>query len=230
MSSMADSHSLDRPTAVVTNAHRGLGEAVARTLAASGFHVVLPAAEPDQCAELAATIGGTAVHVDVTSNVSVRSFAAQIPHSSVLVITGAEQPMTTRTEADTHDWRWRWETHILGTLQMVKALMPHLLDTDGVIVTISARDNGNPSGDDDSGQLRYSESTLHRLIAAEIDGTSVRFTRIGSELPEYPDSLQSVAANRTSLIVQSQMAPGTAHDVAEVVCFIATRPLSMSAF
>jgi NADP-dependent 3-hydroxy acid dehydrogenase YdfG len=225
---MAEFKPVDRPTAIVTDAHTRLGETVARALAASGFHVVLTAAELDQCVELAAAIDGTALQVDVTSDDSVRSFATQVPHAAVLVIAGAGQPINTRIEADTHDWRWRWETRTLGTLRMVKALLPFLLDTDGLIVTISAEGDATPMRHSISDPSGYSERTLHRLVAAEIEGTSIRFTRIRAVLPDYIVDVRSFAANRTSLIMPPQMASRTAQDVAEVIAFVSTGSESTS--
>ena len=89
-----------------------------------------------------------------------------------------KERQSTRVEADTHDWRWRWETRTLGTLRMVKALLPHLIDSNGLIVTISSEGAVTPMRDADTDELRYSEDTLHRLIAAEVGDTPVHFTRI----------------------------------------------------
>ena len=60
--------------AVVTGASSGIGEAIARTLAAQGYHVVVGARRVDRITELAAEIGGTGRQLDITDDESVARF------------------------------------------------------------------------------------------------------------------------------------------------------------
>ena len=42
-------------------------------------------------------------------------------------------------DADLDHWRWMWETNVLGTLRVTRALLPKLIDSgDGLIVTITS--------------------------------------------------------------------------------------------
>ena len=42
-------------------------------------------------------------------------------------------------DADLDDWRWMWETNVLGTLRVTRALLPKLIDSgDGLIVTVTS--------------------------------------------------------------------------------------------
>ncbi len=42
-------------------------------------------------------------------------------------------------DADLEHWRWMWETNVLGTLRVTRALLPKLIDSgDGLIVTITS--------------------------------------------------------------------------------------------
>src|SRR5574338_1009927 len=137
-------------TAVVTGASSGIGEATARTLAAQGFHVVVGARRLDRLEKLAGDIYGTAVALDVTDDASVDAFAAAIESADVLVNNaGGAKGLAPVADADLDDWRWMWETNVLGTLRVTKALLPKLIDSgDGLIVTITsvaaleAYDNG----------------------------------------------------------------------------------------
>src|SRR6478735_9272738 len=128
------------PVAVVTGASSGIGEATARTLAAQGYQVVVGARRVDRLEKLAAEIGGTALPLDVTDEDSVAAFAAAVPRADVLVNNaGGAKGLATVAEADLDDWRWMWETNVLGTLRITKALLPKLIESgDGLIVTITS--------------------------------------------------------------------------------------------
>ena len=58
--------SLDGRTALVTGAAKGIGEGIARMLAAAGAHVVIADVDDEAAGQVANDIGGTAVHLDVT--------------------------------------------------------------------------------------------------------------------------------------------------------------------
>ena len=57
---------LDGRTALVTGAAKGIGEGIARTLAAAGAHVMVADVDDVAAKRVAADIGGDAVHLDVT--------------------------------------------------------------------------------------------------------------------------------------------------------------------
>ena len=130
----------DRPVAVVTGASSGIGAATARALARAGFHVVLGARRTDRCAEIAAEIDGTAVRLDVTDADSVAAFAAAVPDCRLLVNNaGGAKGLEPVAQADEEDWRWMFETNVIGTLRVTKALLPALLASgDGHIVTVTS--------------------------------------------------------------------------------------------
>src|SRR5690349_13684472 len=109
----------DRPTAVVTGASSGIGAATARALAKSGFHVVLGARRVDRCAAVAAELDGTAVRLDVTDPASVEAFAAAVPQAKLLVNNaGGAKGLDPVAQADEDDWRWMFETNVIGTLRV----------------------------------------------------------------------------------------------------------------
>ena len=106
-----------QPVAVVTGASSGIGEATAKTLAGLGFHVVCVARRQDRVEALAAEIAGTAIVADVTDDAAVQKLAAGLDRVDVLVNNaGGAKGVQSVSDADLDDWRWMWETNVLGTL------------------------------------------------------------------------------------------------------------------
>jgi len=215
-------------TAVVTGASSGIGEATARTLAAQGFHVVVGARRLDRLEKLAADIDATAVALDVTDDASVEAFAAAIEGADVLVNNaGGAKGLATVAEADLDDWRWMWETNVLGTLRVTKALLPKLIDSgDGLIVTITSvaafetYDNGAGYT-----SAKHAQAVLHRTLRGELLGKPVRLTEIAPGAVETEFSLVRFEGDaERAAKVYDGITPLTAADVAEVIGFVASRP------
>ena len=218
----------DRPTAVITGASSGIGAATARALADAGFHVVLGARRVERCAEIAAEIDGTALALDVTDAASVTAFADAIPEAKLLVNNaGGARGLAPVAEADEDDWRWMYETNVIGSLRVVQALLPKLLASgDGHIVTITsiaaleAYDNGaGYTG------AKAAQAMLHRSLRGELLGQPVRLTEILPGMVETEFSLVRFDgdAERADAVYRG-ITPLSAEDVAEVITFAATRP------
>src|SRR3974390_2639733 len=116
--------------AVVTCASSGIGEATAKTLAALGFHVVAVARRADRLRQLADEIGGTAVIADVTDDAAVEALAAGLTRVDVLVNNaGGAKGLEPIADANLDNWRWMWETNVVGTLRVTRALLPKLVES-----------------------------------------------------------------------------------------------------
>ncbi|MFD7004504.1 SDR family NAD(P)-dependent oxidoreductase [Rhodococcus jostii] len=218
----------DTRIAVVTGASSGIGEATARTLAAQGFQVVIGARRLDRLEKIAEDIGGTALELDVTDQDSVDAFSAVLPRVDVLVNNaGGAKGLATVAEADLDDWRWMWETNVLGTLRITKALLPKLIESgDGLIVTITslaaleAYDNGSGYT-----TAKHAEAVLHRTLRGELLGKPVRLTEIAPGAVETEFSLVRFEGDQERADkVYEGITPLVAADIADVVGFVASRP------
>ncbi|MGY4100946.1 SDR family NAD(P)-dependent oxidoreductase [Nocardia sp. R16R-3T] len=215
-------------TAVVTGASSGIGAATARELAKQGYHVYVGARRLDRLHRLADEIGGTALELDVTSQDSVRAFTDAIENADVLVNNaGGAKGLAPVTEADLDDWRWMWETNVLGTLRVTKALLPKLIASgDGLIVTITsvaafeAYDNGSGYT-----SAKHAQAVLHRTLRGELLGQPVRLTEIAPGAVETEFSLVRFAgdAERAAKVYEG-IDPLVAQDIAEIIGFVAARP------
>ncbi|MFE9578905.1 SDR family NAD(P)-dependent oxidoreductase [Nocardia sp. NPDC006044] len=215
-------------TAVVTGASSGIGEATARELAKQGYHVYVGARRLDRLQRVADEIGGTALELDVTSDESVASFTAAIERADVLVNNaGGAKGLATVADADLDDWRWMWETNVLGTLRLTKALLPKLIASgDGLIVTITsvaafvAYDNGAGYT-----TAKHAQAVLHRTLRGELLGQPVRLTEIAPGAVETEFSLVRFDGDEERAAkVYEGIDPLVAQDIAEIVGFVASRP------
>ena len=214
--------------AVVTGASAGIGEATARTLAAQGFHVVAVARRADRIRRLAEEIDGTAVVADVTDDEQVQALAARLDRVDVLVNNaGGAKGLESVAEADLDNWRWMWETNVLGTLRVTRALLPRLIASgDGLIVTVtSIAAHEVYDGGAGYAAAKHAQGALHRTLRGELLGKPVRLTEIAPGAVQTEFSLVRFGGDeQRAAAVYQGINPLIAADVAEVIGFVASRP------
>jgi NADP-dependent 3-hydroxy acid dehydrogenase YdfG len=218
----------EQRVAVITGASAGIGEATAKTLAAQGFHVVAVARRADRINALAAEIGGTAIVADVTDGAAVDALAAQLKRVDVLVNNaGGAKGLEPVAAADLEQWRWMWETNVLGTLRVTRALLPKLIDSgDGLIVTVtSVAAMEVYDGGAGYTAAKHAQGALHRTLRGELLGKPVRLTEIAPGAVETEFSLVRFGGDQQRAdAVYAGMTPLVAADIAEVIGFVASRP------
>lgn len=225
MTTRPDAHSR---VAVVTGASSGIGEACARVLAAQGFHVVAVARREKRINRLAEELGATAVVADVTDDAAVAALADTLGRVDVLVNNaGGAKGLESVAEADLDDWRWMWETNVMGTLRVTRALLPKLIASgDGLIVTVTSI-AALEVYDGGAGYTaaKHAQGALHRTLRGELLGKPVRLTEIapGAVATEFSLVRFSGDAQRAES-VYAGITPLSADDVAEVIGFVASRP------
>jgi NADP-dependent 3-hydroxy acid dehydrogenase YdfG len=214
--------------AVVTGASSGIGEACVRVLAAQGYIVYAGARRLDRLEALAAETGAVPHVLDVTDQDSVDTFCAALPRVDLLVNNaGGAKGLAPVAEADLDHWRWMWETNVLGTLRMTKALLPGLVSSgDGLIVTITSIAAIAPY-DNGAGytSAKHAQAILHRTLRGELLGQPVRLTEVAPGAVETDFSLVRFDGDddRADAVYQG-MNPLVAQDIAEIVGFVASRP------
>jgi NADP-dependent 3-hydroxy acid dehydrogenase YdfG len=222
------SNNAHQRVAVVTGASSGIGEATAKTLAALGFHVVAVARRADRINALAKEIGGTAIVADVTDDAAVESLADKLSRVDVLINNaGGARGLAPVSDADLEHWRWMWETNVLGTLRVTRALLPKLVDCgDGLIVTVtSVAALDVYDGGAGYTAAKHAQGALHRTLRGELLGKPVRLTEIAPGAVKTEFSLARFDGDQQRAdSVYAGITPLTAGDVAEVIGFVASRP------
>lgn len=220
-----------RPVAVVTGASSGIGAASARHLAAAGYRVVCAARRTDRIESLAAEIDGLAVVCDVTVPEQVRALAAAAgPAVSLLVNNaGGALGLDPVEHADPDDWRRMYETNVIGTLQVTRALLPALEASGaGTILNIGST-AGRIAYEGGGGYTaaKHGVAVMTETLRLELLGRPVRVCEVAPGMvrtEEFALTRFDGDTSRAEAVYAGVDAPLTADDVADVVAWIATRP------
>ncbi len=217
-------------TAVVTGASSGIGAAAARGLAGAGFRVILGARRQARLAALAATLeDALALPLDVTEPGSVEAFVARLPPAVHLLVNNAGGALGLDPVAQAVDERWAtmFETNVLGTVRMTRALLAALeASGDGHVINLgsTAGFETYPGGAGYTA-AKHALRALTRTLRLELLGRPIRVTEVSPGLVETEFSLVRFAGDQDrARAVYAGMTPLTAEDVAQCIVFAATRP------
>jgi NADP-dependent 3-hydroxy acid dehydrogenase YdfG len=215
-------------TAVITGASSGIGAATARALAGEGYRPVLAARRLGRLEALAAEIGGEAMVLDVTDPDSVVAMAERIESCDVLVNNaGGALGLESLAEADEEKWLQMYESNVMGTMRMTKALLPKLIDSgDGHVVTVtSIAAIETYRGGAGYNAAKHAQRALLRVLRLEHLGEPVRFTEVAPGMVETEFSLVRFGGDEEAARrVYEGMQPLSAEDVAECIRWALAQP------
>lgn len=124
--------------ALVTGASRGLGAAIARTLA-TDHHVYLGGRSAESLATVAAELpGSTPWPVDLTDHRAVSQAVEGINELDVLVHNAGVAALGTVEESTIEEWRDQYEGNVLAVVALTQALLPALRKAGGHVVLINS--------------------------------------------------------------------------------------------
>lgn len=220
------------PVAVVTGASSGIGAATARALSSAGYQVILGARRIEKLAAVAEECGGTAIALDVTSQESVDAFAAAVTDSfgrCDLLVNNAGGAVGTESvaEASVDDWQWMYDTNVLGTLRVTKALLPLLVDSgDGQVMTLGSIAAREPyRGGAGYNAAKHGVAAMTRVLRLELLGQPVRVCEIDPGMANTEFSTVRFRGDTDAADnIYAGMEPLTAEDIADAIAWVATRP------
>lgn len=220
-----------KKTALVTGASSGIGEATAEALAKDGWEVFVAARRIDRLSELAERIGGTAIELDVTDTEAVAEMAKRFDTLDLLVNNaGGAKGLDSIEDANVDDWRWMYETNVLGTLNVTRALLGALLKAEGTIINIGSIAAFTPyKGGGGYNAAKFGVRAMTQVLRQEMEGKPLRITEIdpGRVKTDFSlirfkgdeDKANAVYADRLNL---------TAADIAESIRWVASLPAHMN--
>lgn len=171
--------------ALVTGAGRGIGEAIARRLAAEGARVWIADIDEARGKEVAASIDGSAfAPVDISKDESVADLAAEVEAKDgkldVLVNNAAILDMTSYKDLTIDTFVRVQDINLVGTLRMTMAMVPLMRKAGGGRILNMASVNGLRGSRD---SLSYSTAkggivNLTRLLASELSVDNITVNAI----------------------------------------------------
>lgn len=219
-----------RPLAVVTGASGGIGAACARRLAQDGYEVLVTARRTERVKALAAAIGGRPLTVDVTSAVDVERLAEEVGGELALLVNNAGGALGVDpvAEADLEGWRTMYETNVLGTVAVTKALLPALRAHDHGTIVVIGSTAGQVAYEGGGGYCaaKFAERAVVDTLRLELNGTDVRVSEVAPGMVRSESfALTRLGSQEAADRVYEGVAePLVEDDVAECVAWIASRP------
>jgi NAD(P)-dependent dehydrogenase (short-subunit alcohol dehydrogenase family) len=169
--------------ALVTGASSGIGQAVARALAADGYGIALAARSADRLEQLAGELGGLAVPTDVSRRDEVHALVERTVErfgrlDAVVTAAGVfhSEPVERLDEATFDE---TMAVNVKGTYLVAQAALPHLRASKGYLITVSSV--SGTMGQQGGGAYNTSKWAVRGFTQSflqEVRGDGVRATAI----------------------------------------------------
>jgi len=164
----------------------------------------------------------------VTDLTSVDAFSQAVPECRVLInCAGGALGLEPIAAADEAHWQAMYDSNVLGTMRMTRALLPKLVASgDGLVLTIGSVAAFEPyAGGAGYNAAKHATRAVMDVLRMELIGQPVRVSEIDPGLVETEFSLVRFGGNEDRADqVYRGLTPLSAEDVAEVIAFVATRP------
>lgn len=222
----------NRGTAVVTGASSGIGAATALALAEAGFTVVAAARRVDRLHELAARNDAiTAWPLDVTDDASVAALANHLDGTDLTVLVanaGGAYDAAPVAQADLGSWQRAYDVNVLGSVRVVRALLPGLAASGRGLVVLMGSTAGHVvyEGGGSYTAAKHAVAALAGTLRLELCGQPVRVTEIAPGMVRTDEfALNRFGdADKAAAVYAGVAEPLVAQDIADAVTWVATRP------
>jgi 3-oxoacyl-[acyl-carrier protein] reductase len=229
------SHSLANKVAIVTGASRGIGRAIAESLAAAGASVVIN--HRDSAAKAADTVasieraGGraAAIQADMAKIPDLRylisSTIEQFSALDILVNNAGVGNRTAMANMTEEEFDWTMAVNARGPMFAIQAAVPHIRDN-GRIINISSCGSRVAQTTGMLAVYQMSKGALEQLARCYMKELGARGITINTVLPGFVETelaSDTPQEYKESLIRRTALRRlGTPEEIASVVCFLAT--------
>ena len=219
---------------LVTGATSGFGAAIARKFLVEGHRVVVCGRRVERLAPLTAAFGESchAVALDVRDRAAVEAMVAALPPAFAEVDllvnnAGLALGLNHAHQADLDEWERMVDTNIKGLMYITRALTPGMVARGrGHVINIGsvAGEWPYPGGNTYGGTKAFVRQFSLNL-RADLVGTGVRVSNIEPGMAETEFSLVRFNGDAgKAAAVYAGTQPLSAEDIADTVCWVASRP------
>lgn len=223
---------------LITGASSGIGAACAARFAAEGARLLLAARRLDRLRQMTAPLQAAGagavltVSMDVRNNKQVQSTLDSLPEEwkSIDVLinnAGLSRGLQKLHESNVEDWEEMIDTNVKGLLYVTRVVVPGMLARGrGHVINLGstaahlAYPNGAVYCATKAAEARLTEGLRQEMLGTPIRVTSVDPGMVETEFSEvrfYGDKQRAAA-------VYQNITPLTPEDVADAICWAATRP------
>lgn len=196
--------------ALVVGGGGGLGSAIARALAEQEYRVAVAGRNVEA---LAASVPELrAVRLDLLDHASIDSAVEQAANAlgglDLLVNAAGSVAGGRFEETSLAQWRQSIDIKLLGTLQVIRAALPHLKASRGTVLTLTGLYGKEPHGGQIiSGAINAALANGHKALASDVarDGVRVLSLCIGGFLTDRLMQIVSANAKNAGRSVEEQL-------------------------
>ncbi|MEE1620634.1 SDR family oxidoreductase [Zafaria sp. J156] len=221
------------PSALVTGASTGIGEATVRLLASRGWTVFAAARRAERLESLAAETGCRPVPADISEDDDVARLLDAVASGggidTLVNIAGGARGVEAVGSAVTEDWEWMYRVNVLGTMKLTRAFLPMLRATGrGTILNLtSTAALVSYEGGGGYNAAKAAERAMTAALRLEEAEHNVRVVEVLPGMVHTEEfSLQRLGGDRerAEKIYEGVEKPLTAEDIADIIAYAVSVP------
>ena len=214
--------------ALVTGASSGIGECIARALAAEGARVVPAARRKDKLAQLAAELADSeAIELDVRDADAVSAALRSRPFDIVVPNAGLARGLDPVQKGTPSDWSEMIDTNIKGVLHVLGAVTPGMIERkrgDIVLIGSVAGRQAYPGGNVYCA-TKAAVRSLYESLRYDLHDTGIRVSTVDPGMVRTPFSdVRFEGDSGRAAKVYAGVDYLQPEDIADIVRFVVTRP------
>lgn len=218
-------------SAVVTGASSGIGQATVRALREQGWTVFAVARRAERLEALAKQTGAIAIPADVSNQTDVDALALAVAEhggaDTLINVAGGARGTEYWADAVDEHWDFMWQSNVMGTMRLTRALLPQLRKTGGTIVNLtSTAALASYEGGSGYNAAKAAQSAMTQALRLEEVEHGIRVIEVLPGLVQTEEfALRRLGSQQAADSVYAGVDnPLTAEDVAAVIRFAVSAP------